>query len=458
MYPANRVRRISLGWSLRAALITMLICPSAATALQTDIDGLRVQASPGKTRIVFDLGRPVDYKWFFLTDRLPLRLVVDFSSARLNADVSNLELKKTPILKVRTGKRNNGEDVRVVLELNEEVRLTHFELPPIMQYGDRLVIDLHVKDRPSLAVSVKSQRPLKQMRDVVIAIDAGHGGDDPGAVGPGELYEKTVVLEIAKKLFVLFERERGYKPKLIREGDYYVALRARSELAHDIKADVFLSIHADAFKTPKVSGASVYALTIKGSATSVENLLREERENRADLLGGVGSLDKYEAVPHLARALADMTAQASLSQSLEMGNSVLSHLKKINKLHKKTVEQAGFAVLKKLDMPSLLIETGYISNPAEARKLATGSHQAKLAKAIFDGVTASMESSPPFGSYLAWVKRGNREDATTYVIKRGDTLSEIAARYRVSFKKLKDFNGLGDDTIHIGQTLKIPPR
>jgi N-acetylmuramoyl-L-alanine amidase len=436
--------------------MAMLVCPPTATAKQIDIDGLRVQASPGKTRIVFDLSRPVDYKWFFLSDRLPLRLVIDFSSARLNAEVDNLVLKKTPILKVRTGKRNNGEDVRVVLELSEEVRLSHFELPPIMQYGDRLVIDLHGKDEPSLALPVKSQRSLTQITDVVIAIDAGHGGDDPGAVGPGKLYEKDVVLEIAKKLHVLFEQEPGFRGKLIREGDYYVGLQDRRRIASRSRADVFLSIHADAFKTSEVSGASVYALSLKGTKQANRRLV--ERENSADLIGGVGGyLDLQAYDDPTVKVLVDLMQTRSLSVSLEMGDSVLNNLKRVNKLHKKMVEQAGFAVLKSPEIPSLLIETGYISNPAEAKKLATPGHQEKLAIAIFQGVKEAVKTRPPEGSYLAWVKQGKSDEAKTHVIKRGDTLSEIAVRYRVSFKKLKDFNGLRNDTIRLGQTLKIPP-
>jgi N-acetylmuramoyl-L-alanine amidase len=326
-----------------------------------------------------------------------------------------------------------------------------------MQYGHRLVIDLHGKDQPSLTVPLKSQRSLTQMTDVIIAIDAGHGGDDPGAVGSGKLYEKDVVLGIAKKLYVLFEQERGFSAKLIRDGDYYVALRDRTTMARRSRADVYLSIHADAFKTSMVSGASVYALSLKGATSEAAKRLAE-KENSADLIGGVGgylSLADYGSETQMV--LVDLMQTRSLSFSLKMGDSVLGNLKKVTKLHKKTVEQAAFAVLKSPDIPSLLIETGYISNPAEARKLATRSHQAKLANAIFKGVKVSMQSSPPPGSYLAWVKQGKSEDVETYVIEKGDTLSEIAERHRVSFKKLKDFNGLRNDNIRRGQKLKIPP-
>ncbi|MEO2183001.1 MAG: N-acetylmuramoyl-L-alanine amidase [bacterium] len=446
----------------------MLVCPSGASAAQTgasaaqtgasaaqtDIDGLRIHPSPGKTRIVFDLGQPVEYKMFRLRD--PLRLVIDISSARFSSDVSNLVLEQTAIRQVRTASRNNGEDIRVVLDLNEEVQPNSFVLQPVMQYGHRLVIDLHGKDQPSLTVALKSQRTLTQMRDVIIAIDAGHGGDDPGALGPGKLYEKDVVLGIAKKLHVLFEQEPGFRSKLIREGDYYVALRKRTEIARSSQADVFLSIHADAFKTSKVSGASVYAISQKGATSETARWLAE-KENMADLIGGVGSVSLGDREDEVAEILLDLAQTHSLSFSLEIGDSVLGNLKKVNKLHKKTVEQAAFAVLKSPEIPSLLIETGYISNPAEARKLATRSHQARLANAIFKGVKNSMQSRPPDGSYLAWVKQGKSDEAKTHVIERGDTLSEIAERYRVPFRKLKDFNGLRNDTIRLGQTLKIPP-
>ena len=435
--------------------MAMLVCPSITSASQIDIDGLRVHASPGKTRIVFDLGQPVEHKIFPLTD--PLRLVIDISSARFNSDVSNLVLEQTPIRRVRTASKNNGQDIRVVLDLNEEVRPSSFVLQPVMQYGHRLVIDLHGKDQPSLTVPLKSQRSLTQMADVIIAIDAGHGGDDPGALGSGKLYEKDVVLGIAKKLHVLFEQEPGFSAKLIRDGDYYVALRDRTTMARGSRADVFLSIHADAFKTSMVSGASVYALSLKGATSEAAKRLAE-KENSADLIGGVGgylSLADYD--PETQEVIVDLMQTRSLSFSLKMGDSVLGNLKKVTKLHKKTVEQAAFAVLKSPDIPSLLIETGYISNPAEARKLATRSHQAKLANAIFKGVKVSMQSSPPPGSYLAWLKQGKSEDVKTYVIEKGDTLSEIAEHHRVSFKKLKDFNGLRNDNIRRGQKLKIPP-
>ena len=447
---------IRLDVHLWQALLTLslLLTSTIVSASVTDIDGLRVRPSPERTRIVFDLGQPVDHKIFSLTD--PYRLVIDISSARLNRDVSKLNLKDTPIHSIRTSLRNDGKDIRVVLDLSEEVRPRSFVLKPIMQYGDRLVIDLYDKDKPREQIEEKKERTLSEMREVVVAIDAGHGGDDPGAVGHGKLYEKNVVLGISKYLHDLFEKEPGFRAKLIREGDYYVALRKRTEIARASQADVFLSIHADAFKTSKVHGASVYAISQKGATSEAARWLAEN-ENRADLIGGVGSVSLDDKDDLLAGVLLDLSMSASLQSSLEMGDAVLGQLGQINKLHKKRVEQAAFAVLKSPDIPSLLIETGYISNPGEARKLGTKSHQRKLAKAIFSGVKSSMQANPPDGSYLAWVKQGQSEQLAIYVTVRGDTLSEIANRYRVSFRKLKEINGLRSDTIRIGQTLKIPP-
>ncbi len=429
--------------------------PSIALASATTIDSLRVRPSPSRTRLVFDLGAPVDYSLFSLND--PHRLVIDISSATLNADPAEPSLDGTPIVSIRSARRNGGKDVRVVLDLAEEVRPRSFVLKPIMQYGDRLVVDLYGKDDPTEAVVQKSEESLarQQMRDVVIAIDAGHGGDDPGAIGPGNLYEKKVVLAIAQKTFDLFEAEPGFRGKMIRTGDYYIALRKRTEIARRSQADVMLSIHADAFKTPKVSGASVFAISQKGATSETARWLAE-KENRADLIGGVGSVSLGDKDDLLAGVLLDLSMTASLSASLDMGNEILHDLKKVNKLHKKSVEQASFAVLKSPDIPSLLIETGFISNPGEARKLATTSHQRKLAKAIFNGVKRSMLANPPSGTYLAWIKQG-RNDAITHVIERGDTLSEIAVRYRTSSRALKAFNGLSSDTIRIGQRIKIPP-
>ena len=424
---------------------------SGAWAANT-IDSVRVRPSPERTRIVFDLGSPVEHQVFALAG--PRRLVIDIAGAVMESDLATLDLKGTPILAMRSAARNAG-DVRVVLDLGSQVKPRSFVLQPIMQYGDRLVVDLYTQAQQEPVVQ-QADRIAGQMRDVVVAIDAGHGGDDPGAVGARKVFEKDVVLAIAKRLHTLFADATGYQPVLIRNGDYYVGLRKRTALARANSADLFLSIHADAFKTPDARGASVYAISNEGATSETARWLAE-KENRADLIGGVGggvSLDDKDDL--LAGVLLDLSMTASLSASLEMGADVLRELGRVNKLHKKQVEQAGFAVLKSPDVPSLLIETGYISNPREAAALVTRSHQQAMAKAIFKGVTRFVRRNPPAGSYLAWKKRGGVEELQTYIIERGDTLSKIASKYQVSAEELKRTNGLRTDRILVGQTLKIP--
>ncbi len=434
-------------------MMAALLCVLEVGFAKTNIDGLRVRPSPERTRVVFDLGQPTVHKVFTLEN--PDRVVIDLRQAELAVDVSKLKLVGTSISRVRTSSRNNGRDVRVVFDMNQAVQPRSFVLEPIMQYGDRLVVDLYDKDRPKPAIVQKSEKSLTQMRDVVIAIDAGHGGDDPGAIGPTRLYEKDVVLNIARDLAVLFDKEPGFRSVLVRKGDYFIAHRKRTDIARESQADAFLSIHADAFKTPKVSGASVYAISQKGATSETARWLAE-KENRSDLIGGVGSVSLNDKDDLLAGILLDLSMTASLSLSLEMGESVLQELAKINKLHKISVEQAAFAVLKSPDIPSLLIETGFISNPGEERRLGNRQHQGKLARAIFEGLRSAMVRNPPTGSYLAWVKEGRESTAVTHIIVRGDTLSEIASRYRVSSKQLKAINGLRGDTIQVGQKLKIP--
>ncbi len=430
-------------------LLGLLPQQSFASAV---IEGVRVRPSPERTRVVFDVDRPVEHKVFALSK--PDRLVIDINDTSMQTSFDKVMLKGTPILGMRSASREHN-NLRVVLDLRETVKPRSFVLKPILQYGDRLVIDLYTEEQQRKPVVQKADLVTRQMRDVVIAIDAGHGGDDPGAVGHGKLYEKHVVLGIAKDVERLFDQEPGYKGVLVRTGDYYVGLRKRTEIARDSKADLFVSIHADAFKNPKAHGASVYAISQKGATSETARWLAE-KENRADLIGGVGGVSLDDKDDLLAGVLLDLSMTHSLAASLEMGASVLKHLGSVNRLHKKRVEQAGFVVLKSPDVPSILVETGYISNPQEASRLKTRSHQRNLAQAIYKGIRDYVEKSPPAGSFIAWKKNEQNQSMLTHIIKRGDTLSEIASRYRVSTDQLRKFNGLNGDMIRIGQVLKIP--
>ncbi|MDK1022794.1 MAG: N-acetylmuramoyl-L-alanine amidase [Gammaproteobacteria bacterium] len=422
-------------------------CFSAVVHAQTDINGIRVRPSPERTRIVFDLSEPVEHKIFTLSN--PLRLVIDISNASLKAKLKGISLVDTPITKIRAARRNET-DLRIVLDLNSEMKPRSFVLQPIMQYGDRLVVDLYTPEQQIRTENQKAKQISRQMRDVIIAVDAGHGGDDPGALGFGA-QEKKVVLAISKRIHQLFAKEAGYRAILIRSGDYYIGLRKRTRIARKNGADLLISIHADAFKTAEARGASVYAISEKGATSETARWLAEN-ENRADLIGGVSLDDKDDL---LAGVLLDLSMTASLSSSLDMGTAVLESMSKVTRLHKKQVEQAGFAILKAPDIPSILIETGYISNPKEARALNSRSHQKKLATAIFKGLKNYIEKNPPPGSFLAWKKQGEKA-ITSYVIAQGDTLTTIAQRYRVTARRLKEINNLPSDVIRIGQVLRIP--
>ena len=400
--------------------------------------------------MVFDLTAPVRYQ--VKTLRNPNRLVVDLKQVSLKASLSDFDLKRTPVRRVRSAV-HKGDRLRVVLDLVEAVSFRSFALPPVEQYGHRLVIDLW-PGRPAPVKPVRQDdRQANQPIDVVVAIDAGHGGDDPGAVGHGGVYEKNVVLAIARQLQLLFDQEQGFSTKMIRTGDYYVALDRRKELAREgaAKAEIFLSIHADSFKNARARGVSLYAVSLAG-ATSEKAKWLADKENRADLIGGTVSL--HDKSLDVKKTLMDLSMDKNLEFSLALGDYVLKSLSKVTRLHKNRVEQAGFRVLKSPDVTSILIETGYISNPTEAKMLASRAYQRKIARAIFGGVRDYVIAMPPQDSWFAAARRG---PGRIHTIKPGDTLSEIARLYRVSSARLKAANGLRSDTILVGQKLKIPP-
>ena len=439
----NPLERLLLRTLQQASILLMFI---ALPAGATTVDQVRVHQSPVRTRVVFELSNSVQHNLFSLTD--PRRLVIDIESAVLNTDLEAVDLKQSPILKIRSGVRD-GSDLRVVFDLAGVVRPTSFSLEPVRQYGDRLVVDLHL---PEPRKQVQEDPADQELRDVIIAIDAGHGGDDPGATGYAGIYEKDVVLSIATLLNNLFQTMPGYRAVMIRNGDYYIELRRRTLIARENHADVFLSIHADTFRSSSVNGVSVFALSDKGATSETARILAE-KENETDLIGGVSLKDKDEMLLHV---VLDFASAASLSASLEIGEKILGQISRFNNLHKRRVEQASFVVLKSPEIPSLLIETGFISNPNEGKKLATRQHQQRIANGIYEGVRQYMEDSPPQGTFLAWKKEAENDKLITYVIEPGDSLIAIANKYHISFENLKKFNGLRSNTILIGQVLKIP--
>ncbi len=413
-------------------------------ACAAEVHEVRLWRAPDHTRIVFDLTAPAEHKLIVLDN--PSRIVLDLADTRLRADLAQLPLENTPVAQVRSGVRD-GHDLRVVLDISAAVDPRSFSLRANEQAGDRLVLDLYDKSSP--VASVKKSVTQSARRNIVIAIDAGHGGEDPGAIGPHRQREKDVVLAISRELQRLFAADSGFEPTLIRTGDYYISLRGRRDLARERQADLFISIHADAFRRTEANGASVYALSTSGATSTAARYLAQ-RENAADLVGGVRLSDKDDV---LAGVLADLSMTSTLDTSLKLGDRVLRHMDSVTRLHKTRVEQAGFAVLKSPDIPSILVETGFISNPGEARKLSTASHQKKIAVAIHRGIRDWFLAHPPSGTLLAWQKQHGGQE---YIIARGDTLSAIAHRFSVSLADLKSYNSLPDTRIMVGQKLTIP--
>jgi len=412
-----------------------------------DIESVRLWRAPDSTRLVLDLSTAAEHNLFALQN--PNRLVVDLSDSQLKTQFDKLDLANTPISGIRVAVRNKT-DVRVVLDLKTTVSPKSFSLKANEQYSDRLVIDLFDKKR---VVSRSVEEVVKKKnRKIIIAIDAGHGGEDPGALGPRKVREKEVVFQIAKRIEKLFDNNPNFQGELVRSGDYYLAHRQRSQLAREKQADFFISIHADAFTDPQAHGASVYALSTKGATSEAARYLAS-KENRADLIGGASNLSLDDRDDVLAGVLLDLSMTATLSSSLEAGKYVLKNMGSVARLHKKKVEQAGFLVLKSPDLPSLLIETGFISNPKEARQLSSGKYQQRMADAIYDGLVQFYSEHPPVGTLLA--KNGNAV-ARSYIIARGDTLSEIAVRYNTSVGKILRYNKMSSSTIRVGQRILIP--
>lgn len=429
---------------LLAALITVLLV-LAPCAGADGLRGIRSHQAPDYTRLVLDTRAPVRYELFTLDN--PSRVVVDlFDVSAVRGFDTDVLSSNRDVKAIRGGARGNG--YRVVLDLNRTLTPRHFTLDPVAPYGHRLVVDL-------VDASAKPARPPaapKRNRNVLVAIDAGHGGEDPGAIGHGKVYEKQVVLSIAREIERLIDGAEGFEAFLVRDGDYYIALPDRTRIAREQRADLFVSIHADAFKSSEVTGASVYTLSNKG-ATSEQARWLADRENASDLIGGVGSVSLDDKDPLLAKVLWELSMDASLASSLAAAESVADELGRVTKLHKRRIEQAGFVVLKSPDMPSILVETGYLSNPSEAKRLSQREHQRKIAKAVSAGIQAYLKAEPPTGTLLA---SRSASEPQRYRIEPGDTLSEIAMRYGISTRALRSANSLRNDRLRIGQVLVIP--
>ena len=353
----------------------------AMNSFAANVNDVRVWDSPERTRVVFDLSKPIKYKIFSLDN--PHRVVVDIAKSNFTGQLPDESKLGERVLRIRTGARGDG--TRFVLDLGSKMRSKHFTLKPIKSYGDRLVVDIYSESKPKQTI-----KPRSADDKLVVVIDAGHGGEDPGAVGAKKTLEKELVLKIAKYLKKELDAVPGIRAELTRKGDYYIPLRKRTKVATDLNADLFVSIHADAFTRRSAHGISVFALSTRG-ATSERARVLANKENAADVVAGENLSHKE---PDVAEVLAGLSFDAKIDRSISLGSMVRMRLSRVGRLHGNDVERAGFVVLKAPSIPSILVEVGFISNPAEERKLRTRAYQKKIAKEIKTGIVEYAKKHP----------------------------------------------------------------
>ena len=499
MIRTDFIKKISslLSSYLKALLLALaLVLSITLDAYATQLINARLWAEANNnTRLVVELSEPIaDYNIFSLEN--PNRLVIDLKGTALVYNLKQLLFDGTPVSNIRWAPRNEF-DLRIVLDLAHEMKANAFTLPAKKGIANRLVVDLkttsdlgsnisvkNLRDVPSVTRSNADKKPVdnkqsqinskkiihdnsgqleqtfkslsyikRSGRDIMITIDAGHGGKDPGAIGHNGAKEKNITLAIAREVASLFVQEKGFKAVLIRKADYYVPLRGRIKKAREYDTDLFVSIHADAFHRKSANGASIYTLSERGATSETARWLAN-RENNVDLIGGGDGISLSDKDNLLASVLLDLSMTDTQARSISASKKVLFEMSKVNNLHKKHVEKAAFVVLKSPDIPSMLVETGFISNPSEARKLSRTSHQKKVARAIYKGIKEFFVHQPPLGTWVA-LQREKRPEM--HMVIAGETLSDIALRYNVSMGSLLAVNDLlSADYIWIGQNLMLP--
>lgn len=418
-----------------------------AVESQKNVAAVRLWESPEYTRAVFDVSGPVEYKVFTLDG--PDRVVIDVKNAGL-AKKYTAPAAQGLVRGVRSG-RPAPRDLRLVMDLASAGKAKSFLLPPAEGKGYRLVVDLYPRGKGTMPTVVKSIESLVQssQRDVIIAVDAGHGGEDPGALGASGSHEKKITLAIARKLAAQLDAEPGMSAVLIRDGDYFVPLTRRYEKAREAKADLFISIHADGFRDRRAAGSSVFMLSQRGASSEAARWLADT-ENASDLVGGVSLDDKDNT---LAAVLLDLSQGATLGASDAVANQVLHAVSSLGgRMHSRQVQRANFVVLRSPDVPSILFETGFISNPEEEKRLSSPAHQAKLAAAVLDGVRAYFHAAPPPGTWIAANQLRPRE----HIVSRGETLAVIAQRHGVTVATLRRVNAIKGDVLRVGDVLRLP--
>jgi len=450
------VRRLRLVAGLLVILVQNL-------AIAAEVRSVRISETADQTRIHLALSGSASHKVFRLSG--PERIVIDIENGRLSPGALPLPRDTGPVQQVRFARQPGGV-LRVVLDLKQAFEFGSALLPN-GDAGMQMVISLRGPGagNPAMAApapatpSAAPAAPVRSLpaangagRDLIIMVDPGHGGRDPGAIGPSGIFEKDITLAISRRVVALLENEPGMQGKLTRQGDYFVVLRDRMERGRQAQADLFVSIHADAINNRNVRGSSVYALSTKGATDEAARRLAA-RENAADLIGGVQLANKEQT---LASVLMDLSQRAAISSSIEVGDVILDELARVGPLLRTSVQQAPFLVLKSPDVPSLLVETAFISNPQDERNLMTGQYQDRVARAIVAGIRRYFYDNPPPGTLVATLGDSVQRPPVEHVIRRGETLSTLASRYNVSVGQIRAANNLRGDRIVVGQVLRIP--
>lgn len=499
-------RFVFLFWFLSLLAQTTLVVAQQNQITAVSFSGARAE------RVVFDLAAVAPHRYFILSN--PSRLVVDFDNTSVAAAIQQPPADHPLVAGVRSGVRD-GKKLRVVFELKAEAEVR--ELVNNKAGGGQIQIELKAKNPPVVVARLEKaaapSAPVKKLpiqdsvallpkpatvktstkargRDIVIAIDAGHGGKDVGAQGANGTQEKDVVFAIAKRLQAMVNRQPGMKALMIRDGDYFVRLNERVRMARAAKADLFVSIHADAFSDASAHGASVYTLANKGASSASARFLADS-ENAADMAGGGDDRDET-----LSSVLMDLSQSAAKQASQNIGSKVLTSVKGVGHLHRSSVQKAGFVVLKSADIPSILVETAFISNPDEERRLNTRAYQDKMASAVFGGIISHFRQYAPANTLMAQLSKSGKaarlavndiaveqepasvvavvekvrtvaradvddsliktSNKAQHIIGRGETLSGIAQQYGVSMRELRLSNGMSDGNVKVGQVLQIP--
>ncbi|CAH6855374.1 N-acetylmuramoyl-L-alanine amidase [Vibrio chagasii] len=443
------------------AAVFSLLFSSLVSA--NSLKGLRVWPSPEETRVVIDLKSEVDFSYFTLSS--PSRLVVDLKNTELATKLP-VVVKDSPVLsKVRKSSPPQKGTYRLVFELKKSSKAELFKLSPTPggQYGHRLVIDLphgavsksKPATKPSKPTVSKDINQVKRQKDILIVIDPGHGGEDPGSIGPSRKYEKDATLSISKKLAAQLNAVPGIKTRMTRNADYFVNLNRRVAIARENEAHLLISIHADAFTTPQPRGGSVFVLNTRRANTEISRWI-ENKEKQSELLGGSGAAftsnidDK-----NVNQTLLDLQFSHSQKEGYKLATAILSEMGKVAKLHNSKPINTSLAVLRSPQIPSVLVETGFISNPTEEKLLFQRSHQDKLARAVTKAVVKYLKANPPEGIILSNAT-SSTGSVSQHKVSRGESLSVIASKYGTSTQALMKYNNLKSSSLAIGQVLKIP--